>query len=54
MNTRPRERLQKARAAARGDATDVERYIDTHVYSPTSHEDYLETVGIRRIAALLT
>jgi hypothetical protein len=36
---------------AGGDALDA--YMSTHVTGPADHDDYLEAVGIRRIASLL-
>ncbi len=38
-------------AAARGDALDG--WLDRHLRQPASHEDYLDVIGIRRIASLL-
>jgi glutaconate CoA-transferase subunit A len=34
-------------------AGELERYMDRHVHEPETHDDYLETVGIRRLVSLL-
>jgi glutaconate CoA-transferase subunit A len=43
-----------ARSAVKGDGAELERYLEANVYGPANHEDYLEAVGIRRIAELVT
>jgi glutaconate CoA-transferase subunit A len=43
-----------ARSAARGEGSDLEAYLEAYVFSPDDHADYLDAVGIRRIAGLLT
>jgi len=42
-----------AEAAARGERKGLEEYVRRYVHTPQTHLDYLEQVGIRRIASLL-
>lgn len=47
------EYADAARAAATGETGALEAYLERYVLGPAGHEDYLEQVGIRRIAELL-
>ncbi|MBX6382576.1 MAG: CoA transferase subunit A [Microbispora sp.] len=42
-----------AAKAARGERAELDAYLERYVAGPQSHEDYLEAIGIRRIAELL-
>lgn len=42
-----------AEAAVRGKPKGLEEYLRRHVHTPRTHVDYLEEIGIRRIASLL-
>lgn len=46
--------VDAARAAVRGEPDPLANYLERYVYVPAAHEDYLETIGVRRIAELLT
>jgi glutaconate CoA-transferase subunit A len=41
------------RAAAKGDSTGLDEYVERHARGPEGHADYLETIGIRRILELV-
>jgi glutaconate CoA-transferase subunit A len=41
------------RAAGKGDPEPLQAYLDTHVHDAPTHPDYLEAIGIRRIAGLV-
>ena len=46
------EYVTAARALRDGDRDPVERYLETYVYEPETHVDYLERVGLKRLLAL--
>lgn len=48
-----RELVAAARAAVKGDRAELDAYVGRHVRDPETHGEYLETIGIRRIADLV-
>ena len=47
-----REYVKAAQAAVAGEREALDAYIDRYILQPETHLDYLECVGIRRIAEL--
>lgn len=46
------EYLAAARAAVKGDRAPFEAYLERYIFGPTSHAEYLQTVGFPRILSL--
>lgn len=49
-----RDFVTRARALLKGDSDEMERYVQDTIYKVSTHEQYLETVGVTRISELLT
>jgi glutaconate CoA-transferase subunit A len=46
------EYAKAAQGAGRGDRAALDEYLERYVHGPKSHEDYLEAIGVRRLAEL--
>jgi glutaconate CoA-transferase subunit A len=51
--TADEEHLAQFVAAGRAGGDELDAYLDRHVRGPATNEDYLETIGVRRLVSLL-
>ena len=49
-----RDLVARARQSVKGDASEMESYLNRSVFEVANHAEYLESVGITRIVGLLT